>query len=874
MNVLRMEIAMKGNNFKKRLVLAGFLVSGVLLQSCTKATNVTTTPLKVSDVNALAQLKDAVDFKNPPSLKGINLNDQMNEKVYQAKRNMSMYDEQEFQVMQGQIIDPWIKSWKEKNVTGFTALFKNGLSISELPAKYNQDQKTYIGHIEKYNWNNGKKLSQKDIIEKNLKSYLGQFSNIVHLDLATIGVRSNSKGMRNEDKTMKTAVLEIRYDIRGETITKNRRNDRGMILATVEKIGKNQWSLTDVNFSSSESLVGTKPTFRDATVSSGLDKVDTYVRYEAIRRGGYAISASDMNKDGNVDLYIGTMKEGHMLYGLGEKFKFAPKTGIKTDTLVKSAVVADYDNDGLKDLLFVRFDASYKDAKRNNDVHFYKNLGDRYERKQAITHVNDMNFAMPAAVADYNKDGLLDIYIGYPGAQDFTFFESMRSKKTGLAPEGMYFNKGDSKFVDVTKTSLPSRDVYDSCCSLFPHSAMAMDHDLDGNMDIVVIDDAGKLSPFYINKGDGSFIQAAEALGADMQDYGMSVAAGDLGNNGTMDLLYTSVNFHSMERINKSMKMNWHYGSTAERYTPYGSKGLRYYKAHKTKAGQLKYIDYTEVAGLEFAGEGMAGVEFIDYNNDGHLDIYVANGLWSGTSDKKSQDISSLFTRTDRVQDSLLNNLKALGEKHVGLKGEIRSQSIIMEILSKFKGDADTTIKNANGVSPSLAGYQRNRLFRNLGDDTFVEVGYLEGVDSIADGYIVALSDLNKDGKVDMILRNADPGTLEVKQQFNPIELFMNESNEKNNAVILSLEGTKSNTDAIGAIATAKVKGQVYTRNLLANNGTAQSERFMHFGIGKASQLDEVKIHWPSGQVSILKNIPVGRHHIVEGKSNVLTAKR
>lgn len=865
---------MKGKKVTNGFLLLGLLASGASFQSCTK---VDREPVKtVKSKNTLHEFKKAVEFTSPPSMEGINLNDQNNGEVFNAKRDMAMYDEQEFQVIQGQIIDPWIKSWKQKNLTSFTPLFKSSSKVTKLPLDYNQYDKTILGHITKYGWekNSGESAhyTAKNDIQKNIESYLKQFNKIVHLDLATMGVRSNSMGMRNQDKTMKVAELEIRYDLRGEMADKSRRHDRGTILATVEKTGKDQWSLKEVIFTNGETLVGTKPTFRDATASSGLGAVDTYIRHEAIRRGGYAISAQDINNDGNVDLYVGTMKEGHLLYGQGETFKPVAKTGITDDTLVKSAVIADYDNDGKKDLLFVRFDPSYKDAKRNNDIHFYKNTGKGFERIKAVTHVNDMNFAMPAAVADYNKDGLLDVYIGYPGAQDFTFFESMRNNKKGLAPEGMYFNAGDLKFADVTAKALPGRDAYDSCCSLFPHSAMAMDHNLDGNMDIVVIDDAGKLSPFYINKGDGTFVQAAEALGAKMQDYGMSVAAGDLGNDGTMDLLYTSVNFHSMERINKSMEMNWHYGSTAERFTPYGSKGLRYYKAFKTKDGQMKYVDHTEIAGLEYAGEGMAGVEFIDYNNDGHLDIYVANGLWSGTSDEKSMDISSMFTRSDRIMDSVLNNLKDMGEHYYDHRGEKRSQSIIMEILATFKGDVKTGVKKEEGKTPSLAGYQRNRLFRNNGDDTFTEVGYLEGVDSIADGYIIAQADLNKDGKIDMFLRNADPGTQEVKKLFKPIELFMNESEEKNNSVILTFEGSKSNKDAIGTIAVAKVQNKTFTRNLIANSGTSQSESFMHFGLGQNKKIDELTVEWPSGKKSVLRNIPTGRHHIVEGAGSMMTA--
>lgn len=864
---------MNGKNLKQGLILIGLLASGATFQSCSK---VNTDAKTVANANTLKELKSAVDFKSPPSLKGINLNDQKDYKVWTAKKDMAMYDEQDFQVIQGKIIDPWIKSWKENNLAGFTALFEKNSSITRLPSEYNKFDKDILGHIVKYNWANPSEssllLTEKFEIQSNLKNYLGQFSEVAHFDLATLGMRSNSMGMRNADKTIKVAELEIRFDLRGLTHQKDRRQDRGTLLATVEKIGKDNWVIKNVVVTNGETLVGTKPTFRDATATSGLGSVDTYIRKEAIRRGGYAISASDINDDGNIDLYVGTMKEGHLLYGKGEKFESVQKRGIANDTLVKSAVIADYDNDGKKDLLFVRFDPSFKDAKRNNDVHYYKNVGGKFERKKAVTHVNDMNFAMPAAVADYNKDGLLDVYIGYPGAQDFTFFESMRTKNKGLAPQGLYYNQGNSKFKDVTAKALPKRDVYESCCSLFPHSAMSLDHNLNGDMDIVVIDDAGKLSPFYVNKGDGTFHQNAEGLGAKMQDYGMSVAAGDLGNNGTMDLLYTSVNFHSMERINKSLKMNWHNGADVERFSMYGSKGLRLFKAHKAKNGKIKYHDFTEDAGLEYAGEGMAGVDFIDYNNDGHLDIYVANGLWSGTSEKKAQDISSLFTRADRVMDSLLNNLKALGESYYDHKGEKRSQSIIMEILATFKGDVDSGVKSEKGTSPSLAGYQRNRLFRNNGDDTFTEVGYLEGVDSIADGYIIALSDVNKDGKVDIFLRNADPGTKEVK--FNPIELFMNESKEKNNAVILTLEGSKSNKDAIGAIATAVVKGVSHSRNLIANSGTAQSERFLHFGLGKAKKIDKLTIQWPSGKVKTILNLPVGRHHIVEDNNKLFSATK
>ena len=469
---------------------------------------------------------------------------------------------------------------------------------------------------------------------------------------------------------------------------------------------------------------------------------------------------------------------------------------------------------------------------------------------------------MPSAVADFDSDGLLDIYIGYPGAQDFTFFEGMRTEKEGQMAQGLYFNSGEHKFTDKT-ANLEKRDLWKSCCGLFPHSALAIDHNLNGNMDIVVIDDAGKLSPFYVNKGDGTFHQSAQAVGAEMWDYGMSVAAGDLDNNGDMDLLYTSVNFHSSERMNNSFRMNYHHGQAHETFTDRGTKGVRLFKSHKKPNGEVKYLDFTEIAGLDFSGEGMAGVEFVDYNNDGYLDIYLLNGLWSGTDDRNSQDISSLFTRSDKVIEDAFSNLKALGENYVDHRGEAQSQSVIMEILSSFRGNVMTAHLDESGPRPSFAGHQRNRLYRNNADGSFTEVGFLEGVDSIADGYVVALADLDKDGNMDLILRNGDPSSTDVVNR--PVEVFLNRNKADHQSVILSLEGTSSNRDAIGAYATAKVKGETLTRQLLANNGSAQSQKILHFGLGDHDKIDELSISWPSGQRQKFYDIPAGHHRIKEG---------
>lgn len=165
-----------------------------------------------------------------------------------------------------------------------------------------------------------------------------------------------------------------------------------------------------------------------------------------------------------------------------------------------------------------------------------------------------------------------------------------------------------------------------------------------------------------------------------------------------------------------------------------------------------------------------------------------------------------------------------------------------------------------------MAGFQRKRLLRNDGNGHFVDVAFMEGVDSIADGYNVAKGDVNGDGIIDLVLRNADPGTKEVR--FSPIEMFVNQNTENNNWLKISLEGVKSNHDGIGTKVTVKAAQKSQVQELIANNGCVQSEKALYYGVGRESQVD-IRVEWPSGISQNFKNVKVGQIRIVEGQSDL-----
>ncbi|MEK6580610.1 MAG: CRTAC1 family protein [Bdellovibrionota bacterium] len=712
-----------------------------------------------------------------------------------------------------------------------------------------------VGGVTETEWKTSSGVEPVAVASRTLSEYVSQFASIDDTEVSAYSLSTPLSDRDSANAAPTSFLVEARLDIRGKDNAGLRRNDRGIVQITVSKVGTPAtWKIKSFKLLSGETLVSSDVSFAKSEVFAN-EKPSVYLRKEAIRRGGYALAANDFDGDGLLDMIVG--HRGSMEIFKGQKDgsfkKISPKSlGFEDETLVKSAVIADFDNDRLKDVLLTRFAPNEQKGK---DVILYRNNGQRFVKMQSFKNRYPTSYAMPAAVADYNEDGRLDFYVGFPGAKDFTVLNRKGAGFTGvneINPHGLFYNLGDFSFHEVAKNKFPCEvksgecsKPYPEAAVVFPHAAMGIDYDLDLHMDIVVIDDKANLSPLYKNTGHGEFTQVADKIGLTNYDFGMGFAAADLDGDGKLEFIYTNVNFSASARLNSSLVNNF------SEYSQYpGSYGLRIFKASKDGT---QYSDVTALSGIKWAGEGLAGVEVIDYNNDGYPDIYVANGLWSGNS--REEDLGSLFARANATEN--FDFQEVLGT----VTGIQKANTNFMKILADFQGSVQTATWKP-GVHPSMAGYQRNRLFRNNGNGTFTELGYLAGVDSVADGYMISVADLNHDGAMDLVLRNADPGT--QARSYEPVETFINKNSDSNKSVILSFISKKSNRDGIGVIAEATIDGKKQLRHLIANNGAVQSETALQFGLGKKDFIDELKIRWPSGMTEIHKNIAAGRHVIEE----------
>jgi hypothetical protein len=141
------------------------------------------------------------------------------------------------------------------------------------------------------------------------------------------------------------------------------------------------------------------------------------------------------------------------------------------------------------------------------------------------------------------------------------------------------------------------------------------------------------------------------------------------------------------------------------------------------------------------------------------------------------------------------------------------------------------------------SGYQKQRLFHNLGDGTFKEIGEAAGVGTDLDGRGIGVADFDNDGLLDFYQSNSN----------QPGLLFHGVTKNAGSWIELKLVGERVNRDAIGARVVVRAGDETYLREVNCGNGySSQSTTRLHFGLGSATRVDSVEIHWPGGQVERL----------------------
>ena len=453
---------------------------------------------------------------------------------------------------------------------------------------------------------------------------------------------------------------------------------------------------------------------------------------------------------------------------------------IVTDTGIAGGCAwGDYNNDGHDDL----FVASSQVGGQNL---LYLNKGDgTFTKISTGSIVTDGGNSSACVWGDFDNDGFLDLFVTNPGGDFFA------------RPSFLYRNNGDGTFQKI----ISGRIVSDSRVSF---DAAWADFDNDGYIDLFVGDYGENKSALYHNNGDLTFDPIA--AGPIVNEGGQSVGSAwaDYNNDGFTDLFVAN-------------------GA--------GSPGLNNFLYRNNGGGN--FVGITSGSIVTDGGNSL-GCAWGDYDNDGFPDLFVANG----------------FVLT--IENNFLYH-----NNGNGTFTRVTSGSVVSEAGSFGScawGDFDNDGFLDLFVTQTFG--KNNLLYHNNGDGTFSQVTTGSLVNDGGSSRSCAWADYNNDGFLDLFVANFDDfGAVPPQANF----LYQNDGNT-NQWLKLKLVGTVSNRAAIGAKIRVKatIGGNTVwqLREISGGSGWAgQNSLVAHFGLRDATNIDTVRIEWPSGIVQEIHDV-------------------
>jgi tetratricopeptide (TPR) repeat protein len=531
--------------------------------------------------------------------------------------------------------------------------------------------------------------------------------------------------------------------------------------------------------------------------------------------GNQGISVADIDGDGQDEIFIcqsGGLPNRLYKFSGGRMTDITRQAGLDLLDDSGCAIFADFRNLGRQDLVLLR---SSGPLLYLNDGHGRFTL-----KPGAFQFANHPQGSFTgAAAADYDRDGKLDIYLCC-----YSFFESEDQYLYPLPyhdaqngpPNFLFRNRltasGGGAFEDVTsQVGLGENN------NRFSFAPSWCDYDGDGWPDLYVANDFGR-NNLYKNVS-GKFRDVAAEAGVEDIGPGMSTAWFDYDRDGREDLYISNMWTANGKRITADPHFKpLEDGKLQAAYHGH-TKGNSLYR----NRGGGKF-DYRGDAEQVEMGHWAWSSDAADFDNDGAAEILIACGMMTNT---RADDLEGFFWR------------------------QVVARSPVTATPSSAYENGWNAINQFIREEHSWSGRQPNVIYARRGG-RYRDVSGVTGLDFSADSRTFAFTDLDGDGRIDVV----------VKNRLGPqVRVFLNNCGEGNRSIAFDLRGVQSNRDAIGARLT--VDGEAKT--LRAGSGyLSQHSKRLLFGLGKREKSESVTIVWPSGQTQEFRNLDAGYIYRIE----------
>ncbi len=489
------------------------------------------------------------------------------------------------------------------------------------------------------------------------------------------------------------------------------------------------------------------------------------------------------------------------------------------EPLGRGVALFDYDNDGDLDIYFVNgYDLPGTTSPIPPKNMLYRNDNGKYVDVTADAFVGDTGYGLGCCVGDYNNDGFVDLYV------------------TNYGKNVLYQNNGDGRFTDVTEKAGVGGDRLSSGCAF-------LDYDADGHLDLYVVNYVqfdtetnpectrqgvpvyctpealeGEADRLYRNNGDSTFTDVTRKAGITAPPgKGLGVVCGDVDNDGDIDIFVANDTTPNLLYLNN---------------------------------GDGTFTEDALFAGVALSEEGRAysgmGANLGDFDNDGFLDIVITNF---------QDQVNSIYQNAKNGFFNDVSFATGIGEK------SLPYLAWGVDFVD-FDNDGWLDLFVANGhlddniveIDPVGTYKQVNQIFWNNRGTTFKEekVALPPKVSRGA-----AFGDIDNDGDVDIVVANLkDTPTV-----------LQNAGGNTRNWLSIKLVGTHCVRDAIGARVTVVAGKLTQMREVKSGSGyLSQNDMRLHFGLGNIKQVDSVTVRWLCGHVETFKDIRTNQVFVIEEK--------
>jgi hypothetical protein len=568
-------------------------------------------------------------------------------------------------------------------------------------------------------------------------------------------------------------------------------------------------------------------------------------------------------------------------------------------------------------------EAGFRESGRQSGLLFFMNF--LPEEQGENFKVNLYDHGCGVAVGDFDGDGHEDMYLC-----------------NQLGYNALFRNKGDGTFEDVTRKAGVA--LGDRVCV----AATFADYDNDGHQDLYVTSTRGGNILFH-NRGDGTFEDVTAKAGLALVAHSQTAAFFDYNNDGLLDLFVTNTAKWTMDKARTGAYSGpdnlWQMAASPhENNVLYRNNGNGTFTDVTAKAGlqgkgwggDVAIFDFDEdghmdvfVTNMFGANQlyrnngdgtftdvtkrvlgrtsfGAIGSKAFDFNNDGRLDLFIADmhsDMWlEWTYSPHSWPAERFRKKYDHVSGPLFDEDPKAQSQEQRLKNlfQLRYQDLLFgnTLFKKLPSGQFAEVSDKAGMEtwwpwgvatgdfdndgfedvflPSGMGfpydYWPSALMMNNGDETFTDRATQLGIEPPAEGKYgktpiggkpparsarcAATADFDGDGRLELVVNNFNDRASYFKNQF-----------PQQNYIAFRLTGTRSNRDAIGALVRIYMGNEVMVRQVHAAGGyLSQSSRTLHFGLGRRSQIDRVEIRWPKRNKQSILAPPINTlHRVSEG---------